>query len=57
MSQLLNPLIIKTKLIGYKEITIFNFSNLLDYKLTLGLILHQKSLTLILFLITSEQKA
>ena len=36
MSQNLIPLIIKTKLIGSKEITIFNSKIQLDYKLTLA---------------------
>ena len=50
MSRLLNPLI--TKQNGFKGI-IYNLS---DYKLTLGWILRQESLTLILWLITWELK-
>ena len=50
MSRLLNPLI--TKQNGFKGI-IYNPS---DYKLTLGWILRQESLTLILWLITWELK-
>lgn len=55
MSQMLNPLVIRTKLIGSKEITIFSHPS--DYKLTLAWILLQESQTLILYLITSEQEA
>ena len=50
MSRLLNPLI--TKQNGFKGI-IYNPS---DYTLTLGWILRQESLTLILWLITWELK-
>ncbi len=57
MNQISIPLIIKTKLIGSKETTIFNSKIQLDYRLTQVSTLHQIFLTLHLYLITLEREA